>query len=134
MAYHTLGRSVINPRNAEVKASFPQLQDVERFERDAMASTQVMPIVDGCMMSTSFTHIFSGGYAAGYYGYKWAEVLDADAFSVFEKEGIFNKDTAKRFRKLLESGDTVAPDELYREFKGSDPTVEALMRRDGIIK
>ena len=134
MAYHTLGRSVINPRNNEIQATYPQLQDIERFESDAMASTQVMPRVPGAMMSTSFTHIFSGGYAAGYYGYKWAEVLDADAFSVFEKEGIFNKDTAKRFRHLLESGDTVAPYELYREFKGSDPSVEALMRRDGIIK
>lgn len=135
MAYHTLGiASKTQARNAELNVKYPQLQNVEKFEVDAMAPTQIMPLVDGCMMSTSFTHLFSGGYAAGYYGYKWAEVLDADAFSVFEKEGIFNKDTAKRFRKLLESGDTVDPSELYREFKGSDPTVDALMRRDGIIK
>jgi peptidyl-dipeptidase Dcp len=86
------------------------------------------------MMATSFTHIFSGGYAAGYYGYKWAEMLDADAFAVFQKEGLFNPDTAKRFRHLLESGDTVDPAELYRQFKGADPDIKALMRRDGILK
>lgn len=136
MAFHTLGTQKIQPRSreAELTVLYPGLSDVEKFEKDAMAMTLVLPNVEGTMMCTSFTHLFSGGYAAGYYGYKWAEVLDADAFSVFEKEGIFNKETAKRFRHLLESGDTVAPDELYRQFKGSDPTVEALMRRDGIIK
>ena len=135
MAFHTLGiASKTQARSAEIKADYPQLQNVEQFEKDAMAPTQVLPTVDGTMMCTSFTHIFSGGYAAGYYGYKWAEVLDADAFAVFEKEGIFNQETAKRFRKILESGDTVDPSELYREFKGSDPSVEALMRRDGILK
>lgn len=135
MAYHTLGiASKTQARSAEINVDYPQLNNIEQFEKDAMAPTQITANVEGCMMSTSFTHLFSGGYAAGYYGYKWAEVLDADAFSVFEKEGIFNKETAKRFRKVLESGDTVDPSELYREFKGSDPTVEALMRRDGIIK
>ncbi len=135
MAYHTLGiASKTMARSREVDVKYPQLGNIEQFERDAMAPTQVLPLVDNCMMSTSFTHLFSGGYAAGYYGYKWAEVLDADAFSVFEKEGIFNPETAKRFRHLLESGDTVDPSELYREFKGSDPDIQALMRRDGILK
>ena len=135
MAYHTLGiASKTMARSREVDVKYPQLGNIEQFERDAMAPTQVLPLVDNCMMSTSFTHLFSGGYAAGYYGYKWAEVLDADAFSVFEKEGLFNPETAKRFRHLLESGDTVDPSELYRNFKGSDPDIKALMRRDGIIK
>ena len=132
MAFHTLGTSPAASSNVEINEKYPQLQNIEAFEKKAMAPTQVLPEVEGAMMCTSFTHLFSGGYAAGYYGYKWAEVLDADAFSVFEKEGIFNKETAKRFRHLLESGDTIAPDELYREFKGCDPTVEALMQRDGI--
>ena len=132
MAFHTLGTSPVAPTNAEINEKYPQLQSIEAFEKKAMAPTQVLPDVEGAMMCTSFTHLFSGGYAAGYYGYKWAEVLDADAFSVFEKEGIFNQDTARRFRHLLESGDTIAPDQLYREFKGSDPTVDALMQRDGI--
>lgn len=134
MAFHSLGKGMNANSNTEFTQRFPQLQNVEQFEADAMAPTQVMPRVDGAMMATSFTHIFSGGYAAGYYGYKWAEVLDADAFAVFEKEGLFNPDTAKRFRHLLESGDTVAPDELYRQFKGADPDIKALMKRDGIIK
>lgn len=135
MAYHTLGiASKTQARGREMDIKYPQLGNIEQFERDAMAPTQVLPLVDGCMMSTAFTHLFSGGYAAGYYGYKWAEVLDADAFAVFEKEGLFNPETAKRFRHLLESGDTVDPSELYREFKGADPDIQALMRRDGIIK
>ncbi len=140
MAYHSLGRSTDNDgiqmANAEKPSleRFPALKDIEAFEKAAMAPTQVLPGVDGAFMSTSFTHLFSGGYAAGYYGYKWAEVLDADAFAVFEKEGLNNPETAARFRHLLESGDTVDPAELYRQFKGADPTIEALMRRDGIIK
>ena len=134
MAFHSLGQQVADGQQSEVSARYPQLANVEQFEQNAMAPTQVLPHVDGTMMGTSFTHIFSGGYAAGYYGYKWAEVLDADAFAVFEKEGLFNQATAKRFRHLLESGDTVDPAELYRQFKGSDPDIKALMRRDGIIK
>ena len=134
MQFHTLGKGNVGGNSNEITARFPQLQDIEQFEADAMAPTQVLPRVDGSMMATSFTHIFSGGYAAGYYGYKWAEMLDADAFAVFQKEGLFNPDTAKRFRHLLESGDTVDPAELYRQFKGADPDINALMRRDGIIK
>ncbi len=134
MAYHSLGHGVGDDNVTEINQRYPQLANVEKFEADAMAATQVLPRVDGAMMSTSFGHIFSGGYAAGYYSYKWAEVLDADAFAVFQKEGLFNPETAKRFRHILESGDTIDPAELYRQFKGADPDIKALMRRDGIIK
>ena len=86
------------------------------------------------MVSPQFSHIFSGGYAAGYYSYKWAEVLDADAFSVFEREGVFNKDTAMRFRReILEKGGTENPDLLYKRFRKGEPSIDALLKRDGII-
>ncbi len=134
MNFHMLGKGNATDGQTEIAKRYPQLADVEKFEANAMAPTQVLPTVEGCMMASSFTHIFSGGYAAGYYGYKWAEVLDADAFSVFQQEGIFNPETAKRFRHILESGDTEDPAKLYRDFKGSDPDIKALMRRDGIIK
>jgi len=134
MAFHSLGKGQQAQGSTEVTARFPELKDIEAFEDNAMAPTQVLPTVANAMMAPAFTHIFSGGYAAGYYGYKWAEVLDADAFAVFEKEGLFNPETAKRFRHLLESGDSVDPSELYRQFKGADPDIQALMKRDGIIK
>ena len=134
MAFHSLGKGQQVGGAVEIDQRYPELQNVEAFEAKAMEPTQVLPRVDGAMMATSFTHIFSGGYAAGYYSYKWAEVLDADAFAVFEKEGLFNPETAKRFRHILESGNTIDPAELYREFKGEDPDIKALMRRDGIIK
>ncbi len=86
-------------------------------------------------MSTSFSHIFSGGYAAGYYGYKWAEVLDADAFSAFKEKGLFSKKMAKKFRKnILEKGGTEDPAKLYLDFRGKPFTIEALLQRDGIKK
>lgn len=134
MAFHQLGKGNVTNGSNEITSRYPQLADVEAFEAQAMKPTQVLPTVDGTMMATSFTHIFSGGYAAGYYGYKWAEVLDADAFAVFQKEGIFNPETANRFRHILESGNTEDPAVLFREFKGGDPDIKALMRRDGIIK
>ena len=84
-------------------------------------------------MSSSFGHIFSGGYAAGYYGYKWAEVLDADAFSVFKKNGIFNRETARSFREnILSKGGTEDPAVLYKRFRGQEPTIDALLIRNGI--
>ena len=107
--------------------------DVRNFEQKAMQPVQLLPVVPEASMSTAFGHIFSGGYAAGYYSYKWAEVLDADAFSVFKKYGIFNKETAKSFREhILERGNTADPMELYINFKGSEPTVEALLERTGV--
>ncbi len=111
------------------------VSDAAAFEKAALAPTQIMPVVDNTMMSPQFSHIFSGGYAAGYYGYKWAEVLDADAFAAFKEKGIFDQETANAFRKnILERGGTENPMELYKRFRGHEPSIEALMRRDGIIK
>jgi peptidyl-dipeptidase Dcp len=114
-------------------------ESVIRFCNDAMEQVRVMPNVPGTQMATAFTHIFSGGYAAGYYSYKWSEVLDADAFSVFKaaakKRGgtIFDKKAAQRFREnILERGGTEEAASLYRKFRGQEPTVNALMERDGI--
>lgn len=107
--------------------------DVEAFEKAAMNSTKTLPTVAGTSMSPSFSHIFSGGYAAGYYGYKWAEVLDADAFAKFKETGIFNKETAKSFREnILERGDTEDPMTLYKRFRGHEPSIDALLKREGI--
>ena len=107
--------------------------DVISYEKKAMASTQVLPALTETSMSPTFSHIFSGGYAAGYYSYKWAEVLDADAFSVFEKNGIFDKKTADSFRKnILEKGGTEHPMVLYKRFRGQEPTIDALLKRNGV--
>ena len=109
--------------------------DVRKFEQKAMQPVQLLPVVADASMSTAFSHIFSGGYAAGYYSYKWAEVLDADAFSVFKQNGIFNKETARSFREnILEKGNTADPMELYINFKGSEPTVDALLKRSGVVE
>lgn len=86
-------------------------------------------------MSTSFGHLFAGGYAAGYYGYKWAEVLDADAFSLFKEKGIFNKEVAKSFRdNILSKGGVEDPAVLYERFRGKAPSIDALLIRNGIKK
>lgn len=108
--------------------------DVIAFEKEAWKQTVIVPEVAGTLMSSSFGHIFSGGYSAGYYGYKWAEVLDADAFSVFKEAGIFNKDVAHRFREhVLSKGGTEDPDILYRRFRGQEPAINALLKRNGIL-
>ena len=100
-----------------------------------MAATELFPVIPGSCMSTAFAHVFAGGYAAGYYGYKWAEVLDADAFSVFKKNGIFNKLVADSFRKnVLEKGGTDAPMVLYKKFRGQDPSIQGLLERSGLAK
>lgn len=107
--------------------------DVIAFEKEAWKHTVILPEIAGTLMSSSFGHIFSGGYSAGYYGYKWAEVLDADAFSVFKAAGIFNKDVARSFRdNVLSKGGTEDPDILYKRFRGQEPTIDALLRRNGI--
>ena len=104
----------------------------EDFEHQHM--TELLAPIPGCNTSTAFTHIFAGGYAAGYYGYKWAEVLDADAFSMFKEHGIFDKATATKFRQeLLSQGGTRHPSELYRNFMGRDPNQSALLFRDGFL-
>ena len=107
--------------------------EIIKFEKNALLSTDVLPSVPECIISTSFSHIFSGGYAAGYYSYKWAEVLAADGFSLFEEKGIFDKQTARKFRHLLEQGGSVEAAKLYREFRGHDPEPEALLRQLEII-
>ena len=102
--------------------------DVEQFEQQAMAPTQVLPVVAGTAMAPAFTHIFSGGYAAGYYGYKWAEVLEADAFSLFKEKGIFNEEVATSFREnILSKGGTEHPMDLYVKFRGHKPATQALI-------
>lgn len=107
--------------------------DAIAYEKEAMAPTQILPIVPNTAMSPTFSHIFSGGYAAGYYSYKWAEVLDADAYSVFAKKGIFDKKTAASFRQnILMKGGTEHPMTLYKRFRGQEPTIDALLIRNGI--
>ena len=106
----------------------PYAGDVLAFEQKAVASTQVLPMVDGTAMGPAFTHIFSGGYATGYYGYKWAEVLAADAYSYFEEKGIFSEEVATKFRKeVLEQGGHKHPMELYQNFRGHKPQTKALI-------
>lgn len=106
---------------------------IERFEKDTLRETQLYPDVPGTAQSPSFSHIFAGGYSAGYYSYKWAEVLDADAFSYFKETGIFDGETAAKFKRLLSSGGTVDPMQLYIEFRGRKPEPEALLKRAGLI-
>ena len=108
--------------------------DTKAFEEHAwQRATLLAPSPAPCQMSTSFGHIFSGGYAAGYYGYKWAEVLDADAFAAFQEEGIFSRATAERFRReVLSQGDKRDAEQLYEAFRGKASTVDALLRRDGV--
>ncbi len=119
MAYHTL----TNPYDGTVS----------QFENQAIAPTQILPFVEGSITSTTFSHIFSGGYAAGYYSYKWAEVLDADAYALFKEKGVFNKEVAKAFRdNVLSQGGTEDPMELYVRFRGQKPQIDALLKRDGI--
>ena len=121
MAYHTI--------------TAPTTKSAEDIERHAMAPTELLPEVNGTTTSTSFSHIFAGGYAVGYYGYKWAEVLDADAFSKFKDNGIFDKTTAEKFRKeILSRGGTEHPAVLFRNFMGREPNNEALLIRSGFIK
>ncbi len=119
MAWHTLEE--------------PTKENVKEFEEKAWKKTQIFPVIDEVCMSTQFGHLFAGGYAAGYYGYKWAEVLDADAFSVFKEKGLFNKEVAASFREnILEKGGIEHPMILYKRFRGQEPTVDALLERSGL--
>ena len=119
MAWHTL---------SEIFESDPLT-----FEKNALSATNVLPSIPECIISTAFSHIFAGGYCAGYYSYKWAEVLAADGFSRFKENGIFNQEVASSFRELLEKGDSIDPAVLYRNFRGHDPEPEALLKQLGII-
>lgn len=113
--------------------SEPILESVESFEEKAMSSTELFPKNEGSCMSTSFSHIFAGGYAAGYYGYKWAEVLDADAFDAFKTNGIYNQEIAKSFKEnILEKGGSDHPMTLYLKFRGKEPSIDPLLIRSGL--
>lgn len=110
------------------------IQDVDAFETKATQETRLMPKIPGTNSSTAFSHIFAGGYSAGYYSYKWAEVLDADAFELFKEKGLFDPETARRFKDtILSRGGTEHPLELYKKFRGREPDPNALLRRDGLI-
>ena len=107
--------------------------DVRQYEKEAWKRAQVLPQCEETCMSVQFGHIMSGGYSAGYYSYKWAEVLDADAFSVFKEKGIFNTEVAQSFRdNILSKGGTEHPMTLYKRFRGQEPTIQALLKRNGI--
>jgi peptidyl-dipeptidase Dcp len=109
--------------------------DIIPFEKKAWKKAILGEQLPDTCMTVQFSHIMAGGYAAGYYSYKWAEVLDADAFAVFKKHGIFNQEIAQRFRdEILSKGGTEHPRILYRNFKGSEPTIDALLKRNGIVK
>ena len=108
--------------------------DVRSYEKEAWAKTQLLPNVPEACMTVQFSHIMAGGYSAGYYSYKWAEVLDADAFSLFKEKGIFNKEVANSFRKhVLSKGGTEHPMALYKRFRGQSPDIQALLKRNGIV-
>ncbi len=112
-----------------------KISSVKDFENKAFADTSLYPQTSNTCMSTAFSHIFQGGYSAGYYSYKWAEVLDADAFSYFKKEGVFNKKVALKFKNnVLSKGGTQDPMELYIKFRGQQPNPDALLERAGLIK
>jgi peptidyl-dipeptidase Dcp len=119
MAYHSTDPNLI--------------QSIPEFESKISDKTNLFPKIPGTSMSTAFSHIFAGGYSAGYYSYKWAEVLDADAFEFFQTSGIFNQEVANKFREfILEKGGTAHPMELYKQFRGQEPDVTALLRRAGL--
>lgn len=114
--------------------AIPEDLDVVAFEKAALLSSNVLPSVPECSISASFNHIFSGGYSAGYYSYKWAEVLEADAFSLFKEKGIFSQEVASSFREnILSRGSTEEADVIYRNFRGHDPETKALLIKLGII-
>lgn len=108
--------------------------DVRSYEKEAWKAAQILPSADQSCMSVQFSHIMAGGYSAGYYSYKWAEVLDADAFSLFKEKGIFNREVATSFREnILSKGGTEHPMVLYKRFRGQEPSIDALLKRNGII-
>ena len=111
-----------------------QITDVMEFEDMTLKDLRFLPKIEGGNISVGFAHIFAGGYSAGYYSYKWAEVLDADAFELFKEKGIFDEETARSFLvNILEKGGTEHPMELYKKFRGHEPDTKALLRRDGLL-
>ena len=121
MGYHT-----VNPET---------VTDIKAFEKEQTNRSSVSPTVDYACFSTGFAHIFAGGYSAGYYSYKWAEVLDADAFEYFKEQGIFSREIGERFKEtILSKGGTKHPMELYKDFRGAEPDNTALLKRAGLLE
>ena len=119
MAWHSTNPSDIN--------------DISSFEDDVVSRTRLFPKIDGTNISCKFNHIFSSGYSAGYYSYKWSEVLDADAFELFKINGIFDRETANKFRDyILIKGNSQHPMDLYKAFLGREPDLGALLKRQGL--
>lgn len=144
MAWHTLkGDSGSGQFGASASSATNRISDLKTmqelgtiaFEKEALKSSNVIPSIPEACISTSFSHIFSGGYSAGYYSYKWSEVLEADAFSLFKEKGIFNTEVSHSFRdNILSKGCSEDEDVLYRRFRGHDPEPEALLEKLGIVK
>lgn len=112
-----------------------EITDIKTFEKEVMKRTDLLPTVPGTLMSTSFSHIFQGGYSAGYYSYKWAEVLDADAFDLFLEKGVFDEETANSFLiNILSAGGSEHPSILYQRFRGREPKTDALLKRAGLVE
>ena len=113
---------------------YKDVENIEEYEDSVLKDCKIVKHVKGNAVSSSFSHIFSGGYSAGYYSYKWAELLEADAFDKFKENGIFNKDTANSFKNnILSKGNTDHPMNLYVKFRGREPKVDALLRKSGLI-
>ncbi len=111
-----------------------QIEDIKTFEKEVLKATELLPSVENTRISTSFSHIFQGGYSSGYYSYKWAEVLDADAFELFQEKGVFDSKTAVSFEKnILSAGGTEHPSLLYARFRGREPKPDALLKRSGLV-
>ncbi len=120
-----MGWHAVNPQS---------VTDTAKLEKELLAETELLPWIESSNTSCSFSHIFQGGYSSGYYSYKWAEVLDADAFEYFKEKGIFNEEVAQKFRTLLSAGGSVHPMTLYKNFRGKEPDPKALLRRAGLLK
>ena len=111
-----------------------EIKNVKAYEEEAFKSTDLFPETPETCMSTSFAHIFQGGYSSGYYSYKWAEVLDADAFAYFKENGVFSKMVADKFKEnVLSKGGTENPMDLYKRFRGAEPNIDALLERAGLV-
>lgn len=109
------------------------IQDIRESEQKVFSKFETMPVVKEACMSTSFSHIFAGGYAAGYYGYKWAEMLEADAFSLFKEKGVMSKEVANKYvNTILSQGGSKPAMEMFKDFRGREPRIDALLERDGL--
>src|SRR5690606_18381522 len=127
--YQTLQQIGFGILDMGYHSNLEKIGDIKTFEVEETKATNLYPSNPETAMSTSFSHIFQGGYSAGYYSYKWAEVLDADAFQYFKENGIFNPEISAKYKILLSLGGTKDPMELYRDFRGSEPKVESLLKR-----